>query len=165
MSEHMQFAKFINHTFDETMHLLEEARDYSRHYWKEDVRGLPNDENMRFTGEKMRLTARLSEIMAWVMVHKAVAGGEMTAEQAQAGEYHLSAHDICLADNRGKPDACPERLNGMLDRSRDLYCRVIKMDQMASRLFARSACSGAASDSVFFGGGAKKTGRGFRRGS
>ncbi len=139
MSEHTQFAKFINRTFDETMQLLEEARDYSMHDWKEDVRGLPNDENMRFTGEKMRLTARLSEIMAWVMVHKAVASGEMTAEQAQSDEYHLSAHDVCLADSRDTPNAFPERLGGMLDRSRDLYSRVIKMDQMASRLFALSA--------------------------
>ncbi len=140
MSEHTQFAKFINRTFDETMRLLEEARDYSMHDWKEDVCGLPNDESMRVTGERMRLTARLSEIMAWVMVHKAVADGEMTAKQAQSGQYHLSAHDICLADNRGsKPDSFPERLGGMLDRSRELYSRVIKMDQMASRLFARSA--------------------------
>ncbi len=139
MSEHAQFAKFINRTFDETLQLLEEARDYSMHYWKEDVRGLPDDESLRVTGEKMRLTARLSEIMAWVMVRKAVASGEMTAEQAQSGEYHLSAHDVCLADNRDKPNACSERLNGMLDRSRDIYSRVIKMDQMASRLFARGA--------------------------
>ena len=139
MSEHIQFAKFINRTFDETLQLLEEALDYSTHYWKEDIRGLPEDESLRVTGERMRLTARLSEIMAWVMVHKAVASGEMMAEQAQSGEYHLSAHDVCLADNRDKPNACPERLNGMLDRSRDLYSRVIKMDQMASRLFALGA--------------------------
>ncbi len=139
MSEHTQFAKFINRTFDETLQLLEEALDYSTHCWKEDVRGLPNDKSMQVTGERMRLTARLSEIMAWVMVHKAVASGEMTAEQAQSGEYHLSAHDVCLAGNGDKPDACPERLGGMLDRSRDIYSRVIKMDQMASRLFARSA--------------------------
>ncbi len=139
MSEHAQFAKFIDRTFDEALQLLEEALDYSTHYWKEDVRGLPDDESMWVTGERMRLTARLSEIMAWVMVHKAVAGGEMTAEQAQSGEYHLSADDVCLAGNRDKPNACPERLGGMLDHSRDLYYRVIKMDQMASRLFARSA--------------------------
>jgi regulator of CtrA degradation len=139
MSEHTQFAKFINRTFDETMQLLEEARDYSILDWKEEVRGLPNDKSMRVTSERMRLTARLSEIMAWVMVQKAVADGEMTAEQAQSHEYHLSAHDVCLADNRDKPDACPERLGVMLDRSRDLYSRVIKMDQMASRLFTLGA--------------------------
>ena len=139
MSEHTQFTKFINRTFDETLQLLEEARDYSMYYWKEDVRGLPDDESLRVTSEKMRLTARLSGIMAWVMVHRAVAGGEMTAEQAQSGEYHLSAHDVCLTDNRDKPNACSEHLNGLLDRSRDIYSRVIKMDQMASRLFARNA--------------------------
>lgn len=139
MSGHTQFAKFINRTFDETMQLLEEARDYSMHDWKEDVRGWPDDKTMRITSERLRLTARLSEVMAWVMVHKAVASGEMTAEQAQSCEYHLSAHDVCLAGNRDQPNAFPERLGGMLDRGRDLYFRVIKMDQMASRLFALSA--------------------------
>jgi hypothetical protein len=38
----------------------------------------------------------------------------------------------------GKKD-CPEPLVRMLDRSRDLYGRVVKMDMMAMRLYAKSA--------------------------
>ena len=139
MSGHTQFQKFIDRTFDETLQLLEEALDYSTHYRKEDVRGLPKDECIRVTGERMRLTARLSEIMAWVMVHKAVAHGDITAEQAQSAEYHLSAHDVCVADSLDNAPDFPERLGGMLDHSRHLYARVIKMDQMASRLYAGRA--------------------------
>jgi len=139
MSGHAQFTKFIHRTYDETLQLLEEALDYSTHSWKEDIQGLAGADTMRLTGERMRLTARLSEIMAWLMIHKAVANGEVTVEQAQSAEYHLSADDVCVDDSQDKGPDFPVRLNGMLSHSRELYARVIKMDQMASRLFGNGA--------------------------
>lgn len=35
MTEHEQFAKFIDRTYDETFQLLEEAKAYSTLDWKE----------------------------------------------------------------------------------------------------------------------------------
>ncbi len=139
MTEHEQFAKFIDRTYDETFQLREEAKAYSTLDWKEDVQGLPEQETLRITGEKMRLTARLSEVMAWLMVHKAVGRGEMTPNQAQSGAFHLTEKEVCLADGRAEGTFCPSRLNQMLDRSFDLYDRVCKMDRMAIRLFAKSS--------------------------
>ena len=75
--------------------------------------------------------------MAWLLIQKAVAAGEMTADQAEAGPCHLSDHGICMADGRAKDMDWPPRLDGMLDRSRDLYGRVAKMDRMATRLLAK----------------------------
>ena len=139
MTEHQQFAKFIDRTFDETFQLLEDAKDYSTLDWKEDVQGLPKQETLRITGERLRLTARLSGVMAWLIVHKAVAKGEMTPNQAQSGAFHLTEKEVCLTDGRAEGTFCPTRLNQMLDRSFDLYDRVCKMDRMAIRLFAKSS--------------------------
>lgn len=139
MTEHEQFAKFIDRTYDETFQLLVEAKAYSTLDWREDVQGLPEQETLRVTGEKMRLTARLSEVMAWLMVHKAVAKGEMTPNQAQSGAFHLTEKKVCLADGRAGGAFFSTRLNQMLDRSFDLYNRVCKMDRMAIRLFEKSS--------------------------
>ena len=137
MTGHFQFEKLIDRTYDETLALLEEARNYTLFDRREDVRDRDRTEIMRITGEQLRLTARLSGVMAWLMVQKAVAAGEMTAAQAKAGPCHLSDHEVCMADGRAKDMDWPLRLSGMLNRSRDLYGRVAKMDRMATRLLAK----------------------------
>ncbi len=134
---HIQFDKLIDRTYDETLALLEEARDYALFDRREDDRGRDKSEVMRITGEQLRLTSRLSGVMAWLMVRKAVAAGEMTAAQAEAGPCHLTDHEICMADGRAKDMEWPLRLSGLLNRSRDLYGRVAKMDRMATRLLTK----------------------------
>lgn len=137
MTGHIQFEKLIDHTYDETLALLEEARDYTLFDRRDDVRDRDRFEIMRITGEQLRLTARLSGVMAWLMVQKAVAAGEMTSVQAKAGPCHLSEHEVCLAGGRTQDMDWPPRLGGMLNRSRELYGRVAKMDRMAVRLLAK----------------------------
>ena len=139
MTGHVQFEKLIDHTYDETLALLEEARDYTLFDRGEDVRDRDRSEIMRITGEQLRLTARLSDVMAWLMVQKAVGAGEMTADQAEAGPCHLSDYEVCMADGGTEDMDWPPRLDGMLNRSRELYGRVAKMDRMAARQSAKVA--------------------------
>jgi regulator of CtrA degradation len=135
MTEHPQFDKFIVRTYDETFSLLEEARDYSTFNWTVDVRrSLPDSDATAINRELLRLTTRLGEMLAWLMVHKAVAPGKITLEQALADQYRLSQKELCLKDGRTRGVKWPQRLNVMLERSRELYSRVLKMDQMAARL-------------------------------
>jgi regulator of CtrA degradation len=138
MTGHKQFEQFVERTYGETFQLLEEALEYNSDGLKQDVGDLPRGEGLKVAGEKMRLTTRLSEIMAWLLVHKALVRGEITLEQTQSKPCHLSAADVCIHEGRGGKKACP-KLGGMLDRSRDLYGRVVKMDQMATRLYANIA--------------------------
>ena len=137
MTEHAPFAKFIERTYGETLQLLEEAWDYSVHDWKEESGHLSAIETIKVNREQMRLTARLSEIMAWLIVHKAVSAGEMTPEQAQSGNYHLTAHEVCLPGECAEEENLPDRLNRVLNRSFKLYGRVSKMYRMAQRRFAK----------------------------
>ena len=137
MTGHIQFEKLVDRTYDETLALLEEARDYTLFDRPEDIRGRNGPEILRITGEQFRLTARLSGVMAWLMVRKAVAAGEMTAVQAETGPCHLSDQGVCMTDSRAKDMDWPPRLGAMLNRSRDLYGRVAKMDRMATRLLAK----------------------------
>ncbi len=136
---HKQFELFIERTYDETIQLLEEALEYGRHGGKENVLGLPPVEKLQITGESMRLTARLSGIMAWLLVQKALVNAEITLDRARSEPCQLSAYDVCLTEGRMGKKACPEQLSGMLNHSRDLYGRVVKMDRMAMRLYAKNA--------------------------
>jgi regulator of CtrA degradation len=136
---HNQFEKFIERTYDETIQLLEEAIDYCTHEGKENVQDLEPVDKLRIAGEKMRVTARLSGIMAWLLVQKALVNGEFSLDQARSEPSQLDPFDVCNFEGQmGKKD-CSEPLVRMLDRSRDLYGRVVKMDMMAMRLYAKSA--------------------------
>lgn len=96
-------------------------------------------EKLQITGESMRLTARLSGIMAWLLVQKALVNAEITLDRARSEPCQLSAYDVCLTEGRMGKKAYPEQLSGMLNHSRDLYGRVVKMDRMAMRLYAKNA--------------------------
>ena len=134
MARHAQLEKLINRTFDETLALLEEVREYSMYDGAKETEDLPNTDRLWINQERLRLTARLSEIMAWLLVHKAVAAGEITADKAHTEKFRLSAQAICMKDGRTGNLEWPPRLNGFLEKSRELYDRVSKMDQMTARL-------------------------------
>ncbi len=86
----------------------------------------------------MLLTARLSEIMAWLMVQKAVKEGEMTAQESQAEAFRLNGPEVYRGDALAEDIVYPDRLNRLLEQNHELYERVSKMDRMATRLFALS---------------------------
>lgn len=138
MTGHRQFEQFIERTYDETIQLLEEALEYGTHRAKENIQGLAPVEKLRITGESMRLTARLSGIMSWLLVQKALVNGEITLDRARSEPCQLNPYDVCVTEGQMGKRGCPGPLVMMLDRSRDLYGRVVKMDRMAMRLYAKS---------------------------
>lgn len=135
--QHTQFAKLITRTYDETLCLLEEAKDYSFFHWtKAARRNLSRHDCDIINSEMLRLTTRLSEMTAWLIIHKSVVSGKMTLEQTQAKQFRLSQQELCLADHQTRDVEWPQCLNILLGKSRELYNRVVKMDQMAARLCA-----------------------------
>jgi regulator of CtrA degradation len=80
----------------------------------------------------MRVTARLSHIMAWLLAQKAVQAGEITA-RAAAETYRLSEDDICLLETETGFDELPVGLRDLLHKSRALYVRVTRLDALVRR--------------------------------
>ena len=80
--------------------------------------------------ETLRLTARLTQVMAWLLAQRAVHAEEMDLEEALAEPL---AGIICMeAAGRDNPDL-PPRLSDLLGRSHLLYVRVARLDQLARR--------------------------------
>ncbi len=85
MTDAAALAAFIDKAYQEASDLLVEARDY--------VAGRPSEpaeqvlapaDRLRLTQALSRVTRRLTEVMAWLLVQKAVAAGEITAAPAKA---------------------------------------------------------------------------------
>ena len=129
----VQATAFFGKTYGEAMDLLVEARDYLAHREPIDRQALMAIERLRFCGETMRLTARLTQIMAWLLAQRAVHAGELSQEEALADHDALAEHALCM-DGGGV--AMPQRLASLLDRSHKLYVRVARLDDLARRQLA-----------------------------
>jgi len=130
---------FFNGPYDETMALLIEARNYIAYHDMSEHRKLSPQVRLQISYESMRVTSRLTQVMAWLLAQKAVHAGEITREQAASGDFSLSGGEIC-SDPSG-PDNLdlPAGLRSLLERSHGLYMRVERLDTMVRLDVERAA--------------------------
>ncbi len=133
MTNAAQQIAYFDNTLDEALALTREARDYLTHQKDADFDQLSPVGRLVASCESMRLTARVTQVVAWLLVQKAVHAGELSREQAAAPEYRLSGQSVCDQTKPVRDAALPERLTELLDRSLRLYQRVARLDAMLDR--------------------------------
>lgn len=119
---------FFDRTYDEALALTREARDYIAGPGAQARRQMSPDAVLTASCEEMRLTARMTQVMAWLLVQRAVHEGEMTRAEAAQDGHRLGGADACLADPVAGEETLPARLRDLLARSRQLYERVRRLD-------------------------------------
>jgi regulator of CtrA degradation len=125
---------FFSKTYDETMSLLVEVRDYVAHDPKRDREDLAPSIGALLCCEALRVTARLTQVMAWLLAQKAIHAGELSPAQLVAQNGPLAEIEICMADEAGEEIGfLPQYFRDLLDRSRRLYLRVARLDEMVRR--------------------------------
>lgn len=127
---------FFNRTYDETMSLLIEARNYIAYHEASDQRRLPPHVRLQVSYESMRVTSRLTQVMAWLLAQKAVHAGELTTEQLASDDFALSGGEVCSDPSGPDNMNLPTGLRGLLDRSHRLYIRVSRLDEQVRRSVA-----------------------------
>jgi regulator of CtrA degradation len=123
---------YFSRTFDEALALVVEARDYvaGRLAFDREVGGTVHQ--LTCDGETLRLTARLTHVMAWLFIQRAFHAGEITAEEMRKSEHRLGGHDVCLADDPEIAARLPKRLRALSSRSLALYQRIARLDEAAA---------------------------------
>jgi regulator of CtrA degradation len=124
---------FFGKTFEEAMSLLVEARDYIVVSAAQPPRGNSAEDQLRIARETMRITTRLTQIMAWLLTQKAVHAGELSTRQAASEEYRLDGQTLCLDNDDRHRAGLPDTLQALLTRSHALYVRVARLDELVRR--------------------------------
>jgi regulator of CtrA degradation len=127
-------AVYFDRTYRETMTLLLETRDYMRFREPVDRRAMPDDQRLVVNCEALRLTSRLTHIMAWLLIQKAVHAGELTAAEAASEDHRLAGQSVCRARATLGDVSMPPRLATLLERSYHLYTRVERLDELVARM-------------------------------
>ncbi len=118
---------FMPGIFNETMQLLSDAHKYFFLFGDDDQKRISPDLKTLYSCEMSRITLRLSSIMAWIMVQRAVFSRKIEPTEA-ADRYGLDFKDVCLVDNRMLHGVLPSYVCYLLDRSLELYERVYRLD-------------------------------------
>ena len=130
MTAAIQTVTYFDSTFDEALALTREARDYLAYQEKADLSELSPVGRMAASCESMRMTARMTQVVAWLLVQKAVHVGDLTREEAALPKYRLAGQEICDDVEPLAVEPLPERLIELLARSHKMYRRVARLDAM-----------------------------------
>jgi regulator of CtrA degradation len=121
---------WLDKTFDETLRLLEEAKNYHAHVITRQVRHLVPVERLDVTTESLRVTTRLSHTMAWLISEKAILNEEIDRAELQDRYPPLSEEEVCMNTIPQSFKICPRGLQSLLRRSLDLFERAARLEQM-----------------------------------
>jgi regulator of CtrA degradation len=131
----MQAPTYFRRTYDETMDLMVEARNYMAYVERREREMAGAVAGLRMSCEAMRVTSRLTQVMAWLMMQRAVHDGEIQADDALAETNRLSGGEVCLDDSFSEDENLPGGLRSLLERSFRLYQRIARLEQqMVQRL-------------------------------
>lgn len=121
---------FFGRTYEEALDLTYEARDYIAGNLRKDRSDQSADLRLASSCEEMRLTARITQIMAWLLLQRAIHEGEVPRSEALKEENRLAGQETCLGGPVIPEVELPPRLNDLMERSRALYERIQRLDAM-----------------------------------
>lgn len=125
---------FLDRTYDEALALTRAAKGCIAAGFAEPLNGAPMASALAASLESMRLTARVTQIMAWCLAQKAIVAGELERDAATVEKFALGAKALCLGGTESAADEwLTKTLRNLLAQSRALYVRVMRLDELMHR--------------------------------
>ncbi len=119
---------FIDKAYKEAMRLVQDTAAYLEEGSALARDSLPEPIRATFTGESLRHSTRLMQVVAWLMVQKAVVEGELSPDEANVPSRRLGGRDICLGPAMPGSEQLPSALSELLVESRHIYERVARLE-------------------------------------
>jgi regulator of CtrA degradation len=114
--------------FKEGMKLVEETADYLDGDGRAAARLLPRPASIVYATESMRLTTRLMQLASWLLLHRSVREGDMTAERAREEEKKIRLEKLSTSMSGPGWEDLPEEFRTLIGRSLALQKRVERID-------------------------------------
>ena len=128
-------SALFDRTFHDGMSLVEDAAAYLDGHGRQESRLLSRAGALAYANVSMRLTTQLMQVASWLLVQRAVREGEMAVADACEDRYRVEPppEAIAVAEADGAASSLPGGLIALLDRSRQLYERVLHLDRRMYR--------------------------------
>jgi len=125
-----QIAQFRNPAYHEALDLLSEAHTYISYRQALDESKMSPRQRLLMSYETMRLTARLTQIMAWLMMQRAIQHGDIGRDDAGFDPAIEVSVDVLALDERELEEAeLPRGLRYLMEKSHNLYTRIQRLEE------------------------------------
>jgi regulator of CtrA degradation len=114
--------------FREGMTLVEETADYLDGPGRKAAKNLQRPASIVYATESMRLTTRLMQLASWLLLHRSVREGDMTAERAREEKRKIRLEPLSTDMHGPGWEEQPEEFRSLVARSLKLQKRVERID-------------------------------------
>ncbi|MCB5177246.1 MULTISPECIES: protease adaptor protein RcdA [Microvirga] len=118
--------------FQEGMELIEETAAYLDGPGRHDSRQMSREISLVYASESMRLTTRLMQVASWLLLQRAVAEGEMTADQANLEKNRVRLTVPEAPTTVAEFEKLPERLKDLIGLAARLHSRIMHLEKLMS---------------------------------
>lgn len=129
-------ATLLDRTFDEGVALTIEARNYIAYHEQADRRAMNLPDCLHVGYHHTRVSARLIQVMTWLLAMKALLSGEISPEQFESPQYQLAGGEECENATGPELEEIPPGLRDLLTRTHALYARILRLDAMVREKLA-----------------------------
>ncbi|GIL40197.1 DUF1465 family protein [Roseiterribacter gracilis] len=128
--------RIVERTYREAIDLALATRDYVRDRQQAHLKQAEPMLSMRISGEALRVTARLTQVVAWLLTEKAAAMGEMEKTSLRDPAHRIGGGPSTVSPKIESAEELPAELVDLLNRSWSIYDRVRRLDAEWRRLAA-----------------------------
>lgn len=120
---------FIDARIQSAHNLLSATHAYIKWQAPIEVEHMEQEDIYKVSCEAMRVTVRMTQIIAWLMLQKAVLEGEISRKLILSEKYRVLKGNTCVESDSEEDLTLPPRLRELLKESRNLYARVLRLDE------------------------------------
>ena len=122
---------FIDSKINEAHRLLDATHDYIKWQAPKDMDTMDPHMTFLLSSEAMRVTVRLPQIIAWLMLQKGILEEELTLEDTLSESCRVMQGEECLYQSSEEDKDIPPRLRELLKESRIFYFSILRLDGRA----------------------------------
>ncbi|MDI9637217.1 DUF1465 family protein [Kamptonema cortianum] len=121
----------IDSRIEEAHRLLSATHAYIKWQAPKDMNTMDPHITFILSSEAMRVTVRLTQIIAWLMLQKAILEEELTLEETLSESCRVMQGEECLDQSSEEDKEIPPRLRELLKESRIFYFSILRLDARA----------------------------------
>jgi regulator of CtrA degradation len=122
---------FIELRINRANELLKETHNYLKWQAPLDIKYMSQEDIFKVCHEAMRVTTRISRIIGWLMLQKAILEGEVSLEDVFYEKTRILRGPSCLEASSENDFQIPYRLRELLKKSRSLYIQTMKLEEVS----------------------------------
>lgn len=128
-AERFAASEHFDSIFKDGMALVERTAAYLDGAGRKEAKALNAALGVVYATESMRLTTRLLEIAAWLLVRRSLREGEISQEEARVKRRCIKLGTIGRPSHVKGFNELPQRLRDLIEESFVLNDRVVRLDQ------------------------------------